>query len=210
MFPPTLGNWFTYLMTFEDGNRIDLKLVPIKELDKYFEWVDSLLKILLDKDNICPKIKEASDIDFHVKRPSSEFVDDCCNEFWHLSTYVVKGLCRKEYLYAIKHMELMKEQMLIMVSWGVGIKTSFSLSVGKAYKYLDKYVSEDLWKLIQESYKYDSIDRLWDSLIIICKIFNEETLFVVNELKYEYPKYGEKVIEYIKQFIPLNKDMKEL
>jgi aminoglycoside 6-adenylyltransferase len=103
--------------------------------------------------------------------------------------------------------------MIVVTNFGIfrqGIKTSFSLSVGKAYKYLDKYVSEDLLKLIQESYKYDSIDRLWDSLIIICKIFNEETLFIVNELKYEYPKYGEKVIEYIKQFIPLNKDMKEL
>jgi hypothetical protein len=46
---------------------------------------------------------------------------------------------------------------------------------------------------------------LWDSLISSCNIFNETTLFVVNELKYEYPEYAEKVIEYIKQFIPLEK-----
>jgi aminoglycoside 6-adenylyltransferase len=205
MFPSTFGNWFTYLMTFEDGNRIDLKLVPINELDKYFSWTDSLLRILLDKDNICPPRKEPSDINFHIKKPSAEFVDDCCNEFWHLSTYVTKGLCRKEYLYAIRHMELMKEQMLIMISWKVGIETSFSLSVGKSYKYLDKYISENLWKSIQQSYSYDSLDGLWDSLIISCNIFNETTLFIANELKYEYPKYGEKVIEYIKQFIPLEK-----
>ncbi|MDR1030591.1 MAG: aminoglycoside 6-adenylyltransferase [Treponema sp.] len=205
MFPPTLGNWFTYLMTFEDGNRIDLKLVPINELDKYFSWTDSLLKIVLDKDTICPPMKEASDINFHIQKPSSEFVDDCCNEFWHLSTYVTKGLCRKEYLYAIRHLELMKEQMLIMIAWKVGIETSFSLSVGKAYKYLDKYVSENLWKSIQQSYRYNSLDGLWDSLISSCNIFNETTLFVTNELKYECPQYGKNVIEYIKQFIPLEK-----
>jgi aminoglycoside 6-adenylyltransferase len=205
MFPPNLGNWFTYLMTFEDRNKIDLKLVPINELDKYILWVDSLFKILLDKDDICPKKEEASDIDFHIKEPSSEFLDDCCNEFWQLSTYVTKGLCRKEYLFAIRHMELMKKQMLIMISWKVGIETSFSLSVGKAYKYLDKYVSEEFWKSIQQSYSYDSLDGLWDSLITSCNIFKETALFVVNELKYEYPEYGEKVIEYIKQFIPPEK-----
>jgi aminoglycoside 6-adenylyltransferase len=148
LFPPTRGNWFSYLMLFEDGNRIDLKLAPINELDTYFKWTDSLVKIVLDKDTICPKIKEASDIAFHVKKPSCELVDDCCNEFWLLSTYVIKGLCRKEYLYAIRHMEFMKEQMLVMISWKVGIETSFSLSVGKVYKYLDTYVPEDLWELI--------------------------------------------------------------
>jgi aminoglycoside 6-adenylyltransferase len=205
MFPPTLGNWFTYLMTFDDGNRIDLKLAPLKELDNYFAWTDSLLKILLDKDGICPKIKEASDMDFHIKRPGPEFIDDCCNEFWHLSTYVTKGICRKEYLYAIKHMELMKEQMFVMISWKVGIETAFSLSVGKSYKYLNKYVSEDLWKLIEQSYRYDSIDGLWDSLLISCNIFTEVSLFVANELKYEYPGYGKNVMEYIRQFVPPEK-----
>ena len=33
LFPPTLGNWFSYLMLFEDGTRIDLKLIPLEELD---------------------------------------------------------------------------------------------------------------------------------------------------------------------------------
>jgi aminoglycoside 6-adenylyltransferase len=205
MFPPTLGNWFTYLMTFEDGNKMDLKLVPINELDKYFKWTDSLNKILLDKDTICLKINEPSDSDFHVKKPSYEFVDNCCNEFWHLSTYVTKGLCRNEYLYVIKHLELMKEQMLTMISWKVGIETLFSLSVGKAYKYLDKYVSKELWELIQKTYKYNSINSLWDSFIICCNIFKEITLFVVNSLKYIDPQYSDKVIEYIKQFIPKDK-----
>src|SRR5690606_5827156 len=35
LFPPKLGNWFSYLMLFEDGVKIDLTLVPIYELDLY-------------------------------------------------------------------------------------------------------------------------------------------------------------------------------
>lgn len=208
MFPP---DWldkchlFGYLMTFEDGNRIDLKLAPLDEINFYFEEADSLVKVLLDKDNICPSIPEPSDIDFHVKKPSDEFVDNCCNEFWHLSTYVTKGLCRNELLYAIKHLHLMREQMLTMVSWKVGIETFFSVSVGKSYKYLDKYISKETWEAILKTYKNDSKDAVWNSLIICCNLFQEAAKYVSNGLHYKCPEYNKNVINYIKQFVPPGK-----
>jgi aminoglycoside 6-adenylyltransferase len=205
MFPPTLGNWFSYLMQYEDGNRIDLTLIPFNETEKYFAGADSLTKIILDKDNICPRLNEPSDIDYHVKRPSFEFIDDCCNEFWWLSTYVAKGLCRDEVLYAIKHLNMMREQMLTMVSWKVGIETSFSLSVGKAYKYLNKYISNELWETITGTYKNSSEDEIWDSLVTCCNIFQETATYVSKELKYKCPGYNKDVIKYIKQFFPLRK-----
>lgn len=52
LFPPTLGNWFSYLMLFEDGTRIDLKLVPVDEVEDYFAKSDGLVKVLLDKDSL--------------------------------------------------------------------------------------------------------------------------------------------------------------
>jgi aminoglycoside 6-adenylyltransferase len=205
MFPPTLGNWFSYLMQYEDGNRIDLTLIPFNEIEKYFDRADSLTKIVLDKDNICPQLNESSDIDYHVKRPSFEFIDDCCNEFWWLSTYVTKGLCRNELLYAIKHLNMMREQMLIMISWKIGIETSFSLSVGKAYKYLDKYISKELWETIIKTHRNGSMDEVWDSLILCCNIFQETINYVSKELHYKCPDYNKNVIKYIKQLFPLHK-----
>jgi aminoglycoside 6-adenylyltransferase len=208
MFPPDwLGkcNKFSYLMTFEDGNKMDLTLVPLAELNYYFEEADSLLKVLLDKDNICPLINEPSDIDFHVKKPSEDFLDNCCNEFWHLSTYVTKGLCRNEFLYAVKHLDLMREQMLVMVSWKVGIETSFSLSVGKAYKYLNKYIADETWETIIKTYKNDTMDAVWDSLITCCNLFQEVTNQVSKKLKYKCPEYSRSVINHIKKHFPANK-----
>ena len=49
LFPSEFGDWFSYLMLFEDGNRIDLTLMPIDDLDQYISS-DKLLMILLDKD----------------------------------------------------------------------------------------------------------------------------------------------------------------
>jgi aminoglycoside 6-adenylyltransferase len=208
MFPPNwLGkcNKFSYLMTFEDGNKMDLTLVPLNEFNFYLEERDSLFKILLDKDNICPAINEPSDIDYHVKKPNEDFVDNCCNEFWHLSIYVTKGLCRNELLYAIKHLDLMKEQMFTMFSWKVGIETSFSISIGKSNKYLSKYISEEMWEKIIKTYKNDTIDGIWDSLIMCCNIFQEITKFVSEKLSYKCPEYNKSVINLIRQYFPENK-----
>lgn len=209
LFPPDdwLGKSKTliYLIIFEDGNKIDLKLTPLNELEAYFKESDSLCKVLLDKDNICPLIPEPSDIDFHIKKPSEEFVDNCSNEFWWLSAYVTKGLCRNELLYAIEHINLMKKQLLTMISWKVGIETSFSLSVGKSYKYLDKYVSKETWETLTRAYKNDTIDSVWDALILCCNLFQEIEDYVSKKLGYKCPEYNKNVIEHMKKNIPKNK-----
>jgi aminoglycoside 6-adenylyltransferase len=187
-----------YLMIFEDGNKIDLKIMPANKMNFYFELcADSLCKVLLDKDNVCPSLPEPSDIDFHVKRPTEEFVDNCSNEFWWLSTYVTKGLCRNEFLYAVEHLNLMKKQLFTMISWKVGVETSFSLSVGKSYKYLDKYVSKETWEKIRQSFKNDTIDSLRDSLMLCCNLFGETECYVSSKLGYKCPEYGERVMKYV-------------
>ncbi|MDR2102175.1 MAG: aminoglycoside 6-adenylyltransferase [Treponema sp.] len=201
MFPPTLGNWFSYLMLYEDGNRIDLKLIPINELDLYFTKCDSLTKVLLDKDHRCPELPEPSDIDYHVKKPSPEFVDDCSNEFWWLAAYVVKGLCRDEPLYAIYHLQLMQKQLLCMISWKTGMETGYSVSVGKSYKYLQKYLSGELWERILATYQVNSPALLGQALKTCCKLFQEISGEVSAGLGYPRPGYGEKVLAYLERFI---------
>lgn len=39
---------------------------------------------------------------YHVRKPSAREYDDCCNEFWNVTPYVIKGLSlRKFYLLLI-------------------------------------------------------------------------------------------------------------
>ena len=202
LFNAHLGNWYSFLMIYSDGNKMDLKLVPLDELDLYFIKKDSLKKVLLDKDGLCPTLEGASDIDYHVRKPSREFVDDSANEFWLLSAYVTKGICRGETLYAIKHLDLMQAQLLNMLSWKVGIETNFSLSVGKEYKYLDKYVSKESWGKLINTYKKDSTESLWRSLLTCCDLFIETTDFVTAALNYKIPDYSGKMMQFVKRYSP--------
>jgi aminoglycoside 6-adenylyltransferase len=60
---------YRYLMLFTDGNRIDLH-IETKESMNIGYISDKLTVPLLDKDGCLPYIPAATDIDYHVKKPT--------------------------------------------------------------------------------------------------------------------------------------------
>ncbi|AEF83114.1 aminoglycoside 6-adenylyltransferase [Leadbettera azotonutricia] len=197
LFPSEYPDTYAYLMQFEDRNRIDLTLVPLEFLEPNVKG-DRLTVILLDKDNRIDPIPPPSDEDYHVKKPSAAFYDDCCNEFWWVSTYVVKGLYRHEFLYAASHLNSwVREQLLQMLSWQVGIETGFSLSVGKSYKYLSKHLPEETWKRLRSTFKMDTEENIRTAFNETLQLFRESSKLVGKHLGFAYPDYDEKVTAYI-------------
>ena len=93
-----LGNRRLYLMLFEDGNRIDLTLCPKDHIN---EWVDSEagFTVLEDKKGIF-ETYSPSPQRFWISPASETDFEKTCNEFWWVSAYVVKGICRKQIIYA--------------------------------------------------------------------------------------------------------------
>ena len=127
---------------------------------------------------------------YHVRKPSAREYDDCCNEFWNTTTYVVKGLCRKEILFAIDHFnQIVRHELLRMISWKVGIETGFKLSVGKNYKFIERYISEDLWEKLLSTYRMDSYENIWEALFLCHQLFRAVSGEVAERLHYAYPEY---------------------
>ncbi|MCJ8008640.1 aminoglycoside 6-adenylyltransferase [Lederbergia wuyishanensis] len=198
LFPAELGNWFSYLMIFEDGTKIDLTLIPLEEYKDYFKNSDGLVEVLLDKDDLIQESVIPSDRSYHIQKPSSQSFDDCCNEFWFTATYVAKGLARKEILFAIDIMNgPFRPNLLTMLRWKVGIETNYSLSIGKSDKFLKKYVSDTTWDTLLSTYEMGSYEKLWDSLYTNFDLFREASRHVAERLGYTYPDYDEKVSSYI-------------
>ena len=65
LFPTEPKTRETFLMLFEDYQRIDLTLCPLAEKDNWHEG-DSLAIILLDKDENLPPLPVASDKNYTV------------------------------------------------------------------------------------------------------------------------------------------------
>ena len=77
-------------MLFDDDIKIDLTLLPVERLEEYLTW-DKLVRVLLDKDGRIQNPPVPTDEDYRLRKPTERMVDDCCNEFWNVTTYVVKG-----------------------------------------------------------------------------------------------------------------------
>ncbi len=196
LFPPE-EKGFSYLMLFDDGIKIDLTLLSIDNLEEYFNC-DKLVKVLLDKDNKINWNMVPTDEDFYIQSPNERIYDDCCNEFWFSSTYVCKGLLRGEILFAIEHMNnILRKELLRMISWKVGIERGFDFSLGKEYKFLNQYVSEDLWNDLLGTYSMNSYEEMWKSFELCLDLFRKISKEVAEKLNYKYPTYDENVSKYI-------------
>jgi len=188
---------FSYLMLFEDDTKIDLSIKPLDSLDQYLKS-DSLLKILSDKDGLVENPPIPTDKDYWISKPSAAFFDDCCNEFWHTSTYIAKGLFRKELLFASYHMEdIVRIELFNMLSWKIGIDYGYGFSIGKHNKFIDKYLSESEWDLLMKTYRMDSFENCWIALESAHILFRQASHYVADKLGYDYPDYDLQVTNYI-------------
>lgn len=200
LFPPSLGGWYTYLMLFEDGNRIDLKLVPLEDMEVWLSS-DSLIRILVDKDNRVEKPPLPTQNAYLVPFPGPREFDDCCNEFWWVSIYVIKGLCRNQFLYAVEHLNRnVKSNLLRMLGWMVAVESVEPILLGKHFTYLQNYLSPEDWAILQTTYSNGTVAGVLDALDAGHSLFRKASGIVGKKLDYLYPEYDARVTRYIARF----------
>lgn len=183
---PGLREWrFTYLMLFTDGNRIDLTILSLDHASEAFEGSRSV--VLLDKDGIvpnqpCPSVEK-------YPPPTKEEYDRCCNEFWWVCTYVAKGLWRQELPYAKGMMDTwVRDQLMKMLAWYVGIKTEFTQSPGKMGRRIKEYLEPERMKQLIMTYPDAETEHIWDSLLVMGDMFRDVARQVGAHLGYAYPE----------------------
>ena len=187
-----------YLMLFEDGNRIDLTLCPKEHIK---EWVDSEAEFIFleDKKGLfeyyspSPQrfwMSPASEIDF----------EKSCNEFWWVSAYVVKGICRKQVIYATDHLYgICQQELLKLLAWQVAADKG-TVDVGKNYKYLFQYLPAEKEKEFSNLLDFSSIEKLSQSLLATMQLFHREAQRLAQKLGFDYDKeVAEKMIEYAEE-----------
>lgn len=185
--PSPADGSFAYLMQFTDGNRIDLTLCPATQLAKMAR--DSLSVLMLDKDGIVAPFDPPHTGDYLPKPPTAKQFDDCCNEFWWVATYVAKGLWREEIIYA-KSMqdEVVRSQLMLMLTWYIGFKNGFTANPGKLGKYFARYLEPALWRQVLHTYAGADLAATWDALFVMCDLFRTVALAVADHFGFEYPR----------------------
>lgn len=136
---------YTWLVLFEDGNRIDLQIHTL-EKTKTVYGSDTLTVPLLDKDGILKPLPPANEQGYYVQRPSQEQFRGCCNEFWWCLNNVAKGLARGEMPYTMWMFHCVVTPMLKrMVEWHIGIRHEFQVNTGKEGKFFKALLEPEFY-----------------------------------------------------------------
>ncbi len=176
---------YAYLMQFMDGNRIDLTLIPIERLSEY--RLESLSRLLMDKEGCIPPLPAANEEDYLPAPPSEKAYLDCCNEFWWVCPYVAKGLWREEIIYAKHTFDIVHQQLMKMLVWHVGIRTDFRVNLGSHNKRLQTYLEPELWQLMKATYADSSLENMWNALLTTTSLFRRVAHHVADRTGYAYP-----------------------
>lgn len=194
----SLGNRRLYLMLFEDGNRIDLTLCPKEHIK---EWVDSEAEfIVLEDEKGLFEPYSPSPKRFWIHPATETDFKNSCNEFWWVSAYVVKGICRKQVIYATDHLYgICQQELLKVLAWQVASDKG-TVDVGKNYKYLFNYLPTDKEKEFSDLLDFSSIDKITQSLLATMQLFHREAQRLAQKLDFDYDKeMAEKMIEYAEE-----------
>ena len=184
--PPAAGS-YAYLMQFADGNRIDLTLWPRANLAALGR--DSLSVLLLDKDGVIEPFPPPHNGDYLPQPPTAKEFADCCNEFWWVMPYIAKGLWRDELPYALFHRDVVvREQLVKMLMWQIGVQTDFRVSPGKNGKYFARLLPGDQWRRYRQTYGPADVSTTWDTVEVMCGLFRETALAVAGHFGFAYPR----------------------
>ena len=197
-----------YLMLFEDGNRIDLTLCPKEHIK---EWVDSEadFTVLDDPQELFAPYVPTPKRYWTTAASATDF-DKSCNEFWWVSAYVVKGICRKQLLYATDHLYgICQQELLKVFAWQVSSDRG-RVDIGKNYKYLFQYLPTEKEKEFSALLDFSSIDKIPQTLFATMQLFHQESQSLAQKMGFDYDKeVAEKMIEYAKERLPKHLENKE-
>ena len=204
----SLGNRRLYLMLFEDGNRIDLTLCPKSHIQ---EWVDSEagFTVLEDEKGLFEPYSPSLGRYWTNPARAIDF-EKSCNEFWWVSAYVVKGICRKQVIYSTNHLYgICQQELLKILAWQVTSDRG-TVDIGKNYKYLFNYLPIDKEKEFSALLDFSSLDKITQSLFATMQLFHQEAQYLAQKMDFDYDKeVAEKMMRYAEENLLNHSENKE-
>lgn len=194
----TLGHRRLYLMLFEDRNRIDLTLCPKQQIQ---EWVDSEADYTVLKDDKGLFESYPPSPRRYWTNPASQTdFEKVCNEFWWVSAYVVKGICRNQLIYATDHLYgICQQELLKVLAWQVASDRGV-VDIGKNYKYLFQYLPIENGEEFSNLLDFSSLDKITQSLLATMQLFHQEAQSLAQKMGFDYDKeVAEKILDYAEE-----------
>jgi hypothetical protein len=63
---------------------------------------------------------------------------------------------------------VIRPQLFRLLEWKIGIQTDFKVSVGKSGKYMNRWLSKELYQRYLDTYSHADKEAIWKSVFIMC------------------------------------------
>lgn len=187
VYRPGIGDGrYTYNVQFTDGNRIDMAFLPVEMLAT--RPFDSLTRVLLDKDGLITDLPNPSEESFFITEPTQNRYNDCCNTFcFSLGSHVPKALWRRKLPLLKCHIDRLRQDLVLMLGWYIGVTKGFERSLGSEGKDLEEHLESEDWQGFQRTWAGSDYDDITESLQAIHRLFVRTAQTVANEYGYRFP-----------------------
>ena len=182
-YPSDVDQSYGWLIQFADGSRLDLHVSLIASVQNRMD----LYRVLVDKDGYFPQTEQLSDEIYWIQKPTEEEFLCTCNEFWWCLNNVAKGLWRREIPYVQDQLnQIIRPELIRMLSWKAGLATGFACSAGKSGKYLYRFLPERDWNELLATYASARTEEIWKAVFVMCGLFDRVAAEVGAALHFSY------------------------
>ena len=195
------AGYYIFLMQFFSGVRIDLCFRDISTLNNAIKE-DSLTEVLLDKDNRIRNIPIANELTYFVRKPTGQEWDDCLNELFWIQICIIKAIVREEILLAhYFYTNIFISEIQKLVSWHIGYRYKWEVNIGKAGKWILKYLEKSIHSDFIRLFKLNTIDDYFENIKVAQVLIQCIGSKLGHALGYKYPEeYANNVIFFLDNF----------
>lgn len=81
---------------------------------------------------------------------------------------------------------VVRDMLVKMVEWYIGVNTDFSVSAGKQGKFFRKYLTKDIYEMYSKTYSDSDYNNFWVAVFNACELFRTIALIVSEHFGYIY------------------------
>lgn len=177
LFPQ--GNGYIYLVQYTNGVRIDVQFRSLDQLETYLKE-DSLTQLIADKEGLVTKAPLPNDSDYWLKPPTQTTFEASVKEFWWEMNNTLKATLRGELLLAQFYLALIREELILLMTWTLAHEHGYERNYGKKYTGILKYLSDEERQLLMGTFDTGSTEKIYHSLKQMKKL-EEDYLPVLGE-----------------------------
>jgi len=81
---------------------------------------------------------------------------------------------------------IVRDMLVKMIDWYIGINSDFSVSVGMSGKYYKRYLPKEIYEMYAKTYSDSDYNNFWAAIFTACKLFRTIAQPVAEYFRYTY------------------------